>query len=335
MTPRRRLILSVLLVGHLLAVVLPPLSFQTRGPIGLSPVIATLFAPLEGYSQALYMDRGYAFFAPDPGPSHLVQAAITGKDGNRVEQMIPDLEQQWPRLLYHRHFMLSEFLTEIYQPPGPPPELVELDRQEAENWVRARARYEHFRQSMVDHLESKNPGHQVAIRRIEHVIPDREQYLENPIPLDDPQLYRVLLDRPILLDDPAMQGRVGDLTAPDRPPETVPPPAAATRDKSNGQQPVDGNIDDASDLDTSALDTPGVDTPGVDTSGVDARADDPAKEPSDSLSVAWPNRTSVACEINRSTIPFDRKSLRPIHRWDDASGLSGASSAHRLGGGIA
>ncbi len=148
----------MLVIGHLLAVLLPPLSFQTRGPLGLSPAVATLLAPFEGYGQFLYIDRGYAFFAPDPGPSHLIQAAITDGGGQRIEIMYPDREQQWPRLLYHRHFMLSEFMDEIYQPPGPPQELVELDREEAEFWVRSRARYEHVRQSVVEHLQAEYPG---------------------------------------------------------------------------------------------------------------------------------------------------------------------------------
>ncbi|TWU51043.1 hypothetical protein Poly51_43370 [Rubripirellula tenax] len=232
LTPRRRLFLSVLLVGHLLAVVAPPLSFQARGPLGVSPVVDTALAPIHGYSQALYMDRGYAFFAPDPGPSHLFQAAIMSQDGTKKELMFPDLKQQQPRLLYHRHFMLSEFLNEIYHPPGPPPGLAEIDRDEAENWVRARARYEHVRQSIVRHLQSDHPGQDVAVRRIEHLIPDLIAFRQSPTPIDDPQLYRVMLDRPIGL--PGQTGasdRVGDLVAPNRPPEAIPSPANGEPDR--------------------------------------------------------------------------------------------------------
>lgn len=231
-TPRLRLLISVGLIGHLMAVTLPPLSFQSRGPLGISPVVATAITPIEGYSQALYMDRGYAFFAPDPGPSHLIQAAITAKDGSRVERLFPNLNDQWPRLLYHRHFMLSEFLTEIYHPPGPPPELVQFDRDEAERWVRSRARYEHVRQSLTDHLRIRNPGHEVAIRRVEHLIPDLVAFNQSPIALDAPELYRVLLDTPIQLPIAPPDSPVQDLVAP-RPasqtlPETVPAPAGAT-----------------------------------------------------------------------------------------------------------
>jgi hypothetical protein len=207
--------LTVIVLVHLMAVVLPPLWFQTRP----SPAVATLLRPVEGYGQFLYIDRGYAFFAPDPGPSYLVQAAITSGPGTpAVERMYPDRQDQWPRLLYHRHFMLTEFLNEIYQPPGPPAELVELDREEAENWVRARSRYEHVRTSYVDHLKHVHPGKDVAIRRVEHLIPNIVEFQREPVPLNDPRLYQVLLDIPINL------GESNTLTAPAKPPETIPPP---------------------------------------------------------------------------------------------------------------
>jgi hypothetical protein len=226
-----RFAISILVIGHLLAVLLPPLSFQARGPLGLSPSVATLLAPVEGYGQFLYIDRGYAFFAPDPGPSHLIQAAITDSSGQRIEQMYPDREQQWPRLLYHRHFMLSEFMDEIYQPPGPPQELIELDREEAELWVRSRARYEHVRQSVVEHLKAENPGHDIAIRRIEHLIPDVIEFQREPIALTDQRLYQVILDQPVTVS------LEGDLAAPARA-ETIPPPVGAAVER-DGEKDAD------------------------------------------------------------------------------------------------
>ncbi len=232
-----RFAISILVIGHLLAVLLPPLSFQAQGPLGLSPSVATLLAPVEGYGQFLYIDRGYAFFAPDPGPSHLFQAAITDSSGQRIEQMYPDRDRQWPRLLYHRHFMLSEFLDEIYQLPGPPQELVELDREEAELWVRSRARYEHVRQSVVEHLKAQNPGHDVAIRRIEHLIPDVIEFQREPIALTDQRLYQVILDQPITVASD------GDLNAPA---ETIPRPAGAAvdRDLESDTEQEENSIDD-------------------------------------------------------------------------------------------
>jgi hypothetical protein len=199
----------------MLAVAAPPLAFQTNGPLGLSPAVETALVPVEQYGEFLYLNRGYAFFAPDPGPSHLIQAGMTDGAGNLTEEMYPDLEHQWPRLLYHRHFMLAEFLNDAHLPPGPPPELIEADPEAAENWRNARARYENLRLSMTEHLEHANPGSTAAIRRIEHLIPNVIDYQEEPIALNDKQLYEVLLDQPAVLqvDD--------DLIAPDRPPEAI------------------------------------------------------------------------------------------------------------------
>ncbi|MBD53949.1 MAG: hypothetical protein CMM05_02555 [Rhodopirellula sp.] len=114
--------------------------------------------------------------------------------------MYPDRNQQWPRLLYHRHFMLSEFMHEIYQPPGPSAELLKANRQEARYWSLLRARYKHVHQSIVDHLKHEYPGDEVAIRRIEHLVPDLIDYQQEPIELTDKRLYRVLLDKPIEQD---------------------------------------------------------------------------------------------------------------------------------------
>lgn len=232
-----RLALSAFLIFHVLAMALPPLAFQARGIFGPSTVVETLLRPVRGYGQFLYLDRGYAFFAPDPGPSHLIQARVTAPDGQVTETMFPDRNSQWPRLAYHRHFMVSEFLTEIYEAPGPPQELIEEAPDEARLWEQARARYEHFRQSIQNHLQNKHPGKTVEIRRIEHVIPSRPVFLESPIELTDPRLYNVMLDQPLY----------DELLEPSGPAEIIPPPAEATEDSppdqtpSNESKPEDGS----------------------------------------------------------------------------------------------
>ena len=226
-----KLIVSAVLLFHLAALVGPPLSLQTQGPLGSSPSVATLMRSVRWYCQFLYLDRGYAFFAPDPGPSHLIQAATTQPDGSRVEQMYPDRQQQWPRLLYHRHFMLAEFLTEIHRPPVPPRELIEIDRAAADEWVRARARYEHVRQSMIEHLKNRGGGRPVAIRRIEHLIPDFTAVGQDDFSLTRLDLYRVLLDRPVTAEPSYPNGSDDEAGSspeelPAVAPETIPPPEA-------------------------------------------------------------------------------------------------------------
>ncbi len=210
-----RVAISIAVVLHLWAVILPPLGFQTRGPLGSSPSIATLASPVRGYGEMLYLNRGYAFFAPDPGPSHLVQASYIDAGGNRVEEMFPDRERHWPRLLYHRHFMLTEFLHEIYQPPGPPGDLAGVDPEAASLWAAARRRYETVRQSYTDHLNNSRTGSKdLAIRRLEHRIPSFIEIVAEPIQLDDPRMYGVLVDRPVDFGGPG-EAQVID-------PETLP-----------------------------------------------------------------------------------------------------------------
>ena len=226
-----RIALNGLIVLHLLAVALPPLAFQTGGQLGDNGIVATLYRPLQSYCQFLYLNRGYAFFAPDPGPSHLFQAELTTASGDSVEQMTPDRERHWPRLLYHRHFMLAEFLHEIYQPPGPPEDLAAVEPVAADEWLRLRARYEHVRQSITDHLRHTNDDREVRMRRIEHLIPGNLEFLESGIALNDPLLYEVLLDLPLdqgtvnQADEPAAGGSLGlsPETATTKPPaETAP-----------------------------------------------------------------------------------------------------------------
>jgi hypothetical protein len=187
-----------LLIYHLWAVAILPLAFQARGPFGNSEIVATGVVPVQTYAEFFYLNRGYAFFAPNPGPSHLIEAAYTDLSGKRVEEVYPDRQRSWSRLYYHRHFMLSEYLYEIYQPPGPPIELERLDPTEARVWAGLRARYEYVRQSYVEHLKSVyGNANDLAIRRLEHRIPSFIEMADAPVSLTDPRFYGVLTDQPI------------------------------------------------------------------------------------------------------------------------------------------
>lgn len=193
---RRRLgrfSLSILVLMHLAAVVLPPLSFQSRGPLGGSPFVTNLIRPFEAYCQFLYLDRGYSFFAPDPGPSHLIQIRVEDSSGASEELFYPDLKRQWPRLRYHRHFMLTEYLHEIYRPSvleqeGVSTEVFNQHKVE-------RKRYIAVRDSYLRHLQVANGGKRVSMRRVEHLLPRYDLYVEDPKPLDHIDSYRPLLER--------------------------------------------------------------------------------------------------------------------------------------------
>jgi hypothetical protein len=105
-SPARRRIVSALIIFHLAAVVYAPLT--------LDGAYAALFRPLSFlrvYATALYLDHGYRFFAPDPGPTHTIRFEH-GADGQPPQsQRLPDAQKTRPRLLYHRWFMLGESLA--------------------------------------------------------------------------------------------------------------------------------------------------------------------------------------------------------------------------------
>ncbi|TWT74068.1 hypothetical protein CA85_09540 [Allorhodopirellula solitaria] len=212
---------------HLAAVFTPPMAFQSRGPRGLSPSVSKLLAPLAAYGQFLYLDRGYAFFAPDPGPSHLMRAVVGGDDdgdgdgdSNQTSRSdlgageggaddvdvhwYPDLNEQWPRLLYHRHFMLAEFLNDSYHPklPANAAQWVgpDLPLEELKAWRLGRERYDSILGSMTDHLRAQFGERSVRIDRVEHGLPDFVVYASDPTPLDDPSTYIVIEDISIPLE---------------------------------------------------------------------------------------------------------------------------------------
>lgn len=178
--------LSLVLVFHMAAVLAPPFYSATRTPLGTaSPIGAAAYNLLEPYINLMFLDHGYAFFAPDPGPSHLVRFRVEFDDGREpVEHMFPDLDRHWPRLLYHRHFMLAEQLHSDYVTPLPPVrpaaeanETTEAWQQrvadwedEFAGWKQARDRYVSKWRSFENHLLDRYGGSRVSLVRVEHVL---------------------------------------------------------------------------------------------------------------------------------------------------------------------
>ncbi len=108
-SPVVRAIVSLLIVFHLSAVVIAPLSMM----MPTASLIEPLRQKFEPYHQLTYLGHGYQFFAPDPGPSHFVQYRGTDSAGNNVTGHFPNRDKHWPRLHYHRWFMFSERLYEL------------------------------------------------------------------------------------------------------------------------------------------------------------------------------------------------------------------------------
>jgi len=219
---------------------MPPMAFQSRGPRGLSPSVAAMLRPFSGYAQFLYLDRGYAFFAPNPGPSHLLRVEIEAENQTPEVRIYPDLEQQWPRLLYHRHFMLAEFLNDAYQPklPVEAASLVgpELSIEELQAWRLGRQRYEKITDSMKNRLKSEFGNREIKIDRLEHLLPDFVAYAADPTPLNDPATYLVIEDIPITLET-LLGGQLQALPGPGER-ESVPVP---TGEPAQGNDPAEQN----------------------------------------------------------------------------------------------
>lgn len=120
--PRRAI--TCWLVFHLIAIVSAPASVAPASELSRS-----IWGICRPYLQALYLNHGYHFFAPDPGESTLLTFQVERADGSVVQDTIPRPEI-WPRLMYHRHFMLTESLAfvasvseaaeQAARPPEPP-----------------------------------------------------------------------------------------------------------------------------------------------------------------------------------------------------------------------
>lgn len=200
---RAKVMASVFIVLQLLAVVAEPLRFFSYGATrGSSPAADPVRIALAPYVEFAFLNHGYFFFAPEPGPSHLMQCKLTYADGTTTQVQYPDKAAQRPRLLFHRHFMLSEFLNQVHTPPIDPMVIKDLSSQEAEVWTANRRRYEMIRDSMRRHLVARFGAQSASIERLRHILPGSDPVLKEGLPLNDPSLYLLLPDQ---LDSPATE----------------------------------------------------------------------------------------------------------------------------------
>jgi hypothetical protein len=95
------------LLFHLFAIFIAPASVAPASDLARAGWNAC-----RPYLQVLYLNHGYHFFAPDPGESTLLAFAVETSNGRVIEEVIPPRRIE-PRLLYHRHFMLTESLAFI------------------------------------------------------------------------------------------------------------------------------------------------------------------------------------------------------------------------------
>ncbi|MGI8979159.1 MAG: hypothetical protein ACR2FY_08035 [Pirellulaceae bacterium] len=202
-----RLLASAVILFHVTAVFWPPFTFACNDAGG-SPFASNIMGWLRPYSSLMYLDHGYFFFAPNPEGSHLVHYKVELADGREaVEGVFPNLSDQHPRLMYHRHFMLAEALQRAFVPPEPPragtlpsnlstaerraleaEQKLALARQTAA-WKHRREQYELLRKSFEDHLLAKHGGSKVTITRREHLLLNPADFLRMGKRLDLPETY--------------------------------------------------------------------------------------------------------------------------------------------------
>lgn len=96
---------SILIVLHLLAVFIAPASV---GPS--SDLVRNTWSVMSPYLHATNLNFGYHFFAPEPSSTTLVEYTAVRPGGEQIHGYIPDRKTMYPRLLYHRYFMLTEYL---------------------------------------------------------------------------------------------------------------------------------------------------------------------------------------------------------------------------------
>lgn len=158
-----RFIASLAIVVYLAAVVVPPLA----GPPPASGLARTLLQPLRPLVGSLHLGHGYRFFAPDPGPGHSIRWTATLVDGSERSGLIPDRTADWPRLLYHRRFMVSEKIAAAMPPPEVPAEVRTRTKPDWQPLVKGVAA-----KLLTDHAATR-----VRLEMIEHYLPDPEEVI--------------------------------------------------------------------------------------------------------------------------------------------------------------
>ena len=90
------------LLFHVFAIAVSPAPMPPASPLLVDA--SRLALP---YNQAMFLNHGYHYFAPDPGPSTLISYRIERPNDVPIKGRFPDTDIS-PRLRYHRYFMLAE-----------------------------------------------------------------------------------------------------------------------------------------------------------------------------------------------------------------------------------
>jgi hypothetical protein len=169
-----RLFLSLLIAWHVTAVFLAPLSVPPSSDLVVDVAQKSF---MQKYLDALFINHGYSFFAPDPGPGHIMRYEVLDERGNVIRKgEFPDRREQWPRLRYHRYFMLAE------QSELPTP-----DEKVRDEWQRR------YMAAYARQLLRQYDGQSARVQCVIHYPLYREDAL-NGMELTDPRTYETKLE---------------------------------------------------------------------------------------------------------------------------------------------
>jgi hypothetical protein len=165
--PRRvRWAVSGLLLVHLGALLAGPCAVEPA-----SLLCQRVWSVYRPYLEGAFLNHGYHFFAPEPGPSHLIRYELELADGTRQTGYFPDRQVHRPRLLYHRHFMLTEHLNAMAD-AGATQEVLSAQTS-----------------SFARHLLHERGARRVNLYLVRHLFPRPNDVLDG-MRLNDPSLYR-------------------------------------------------------------------------------------------------------------------------------------------------
>jgi hypothetical protein len=167
-----KLLISLLLVWHLAAVFLAPLSIPPSSPL---VVDIAQTRPMQWYLDALYLNHGYHFFAPEPSYGHIIKFQVMDSGGALIKEgEFPSKDANWPRLLYHRYFMLADQC-----------QVDAANEAEANQWQ------QDFLKSYAREILRQNEGAAaVRVQRVVHYPAHLDHVLEEKMELTDPRTYQ-------------------------------------------------------------------------------------------------------------------------------------------------
>jgi hypothetical protein len=218
--PKKIQILVLIIVAmHLLCVLAEPLRFFSRSEVRTAPEFGLLARTTRPYCQWMYLNHGYFFFAPNPGPGRLIECKLgSPSDENQRAMLVPDKQKPWPRLLYHRYLMFAEFYNSRYAPKQISAEM-KADKETVARWAADFDMYSQVQQSVLKSLKHATGESEIELRRIERLLPTPDVVLGEKVSINDKRFLETL---PETMPIPAPAQELPSLNRVDRPQETVP-----------------------------------------------------------------------------------------------------------------